>query len=59
MATLISYNGGYCEYAGTSADSKPTENVATGSVFLEVDTGKVFFFNATSGNWVEQFSFKS
>ena len=58
-ATLINSTGGYCEFAGLSTDSKPTDGIATGSVFIEVDTGKVFFFNATASTWVEQFSFKS
>ena len=33
----------YIEAAGTSLDSKPT-GVATGSLFLEVDTGDVYAF---------------
>lgn len=47
----------YVELAGASADTKPTDNVATGSTFTEVDTGKVFFFNEASTSWVEQFTF--
>lgn len=58
-ATIINEKGGYVEYSGTSLDDKPTEGVATGSIFLEVDTGKVFFYNATATEWVEQFSFQS
>lgn len=45
----------YKEIAGTSSETKPT-NVAMGSVFLEVDTGDIFVFNETAGEWVEQFS---
>ena len=56
--TLINSNGAYVEYAGLHTDTKPTEGIATGSIFLEVDTGTVFFFNATDSEWVEQFSFK-
>lgn len=48
----------YYEIAGTSSDTKPTENVATGSIFTEVDTGSVFFFDADGEEWVEQFSFQ-
>ena len=48
----------YVEFAGTSADIKPTDRVATGSIFTEVDTGKVFFYNETASAWVEQFSFQ-
>jgi len=46
----------YYEYAGVSTDTKPTEMVATGSLFLEVDTGDVFLFNeaGSAGNkWVK------
>lgn len=49
----------YVEYAGLSADTKPTGNFMTGSIFVEVDTGKVYFYNAAGSEWVEQFSFQS
>ena len=49
----------YIEAACLSSDTKPTEdNYATGSICVEVDTGNVFFYNATGKTWVEQFSFK-
>lgn len=53
------YKGGYVELSGLSTDSKPTDGIAMGSIFVEVDTGKVFFFNASASTWVEQFSFQS
>lgn len=34
----------YIEAAGLSTDSKPTANVVTGSLFLEVDSGDVYAF---------------
>ena len=44
----------YIEYAGTSQDTKPTDDfIATGSTFLEVDTGKVYFWNERTNTWVE------
>ena len=43
----------YYEYFGTSEDTKPTEKVATGSVFFEVDTSKCYMFDEDSGLWVE------
>lgn len=58
----LDYNDGvnkYKEIMGTSSDSKPTDGIATGSIFTEVDTGKVFFFNEATESWVEQFSFQS
>lgn len=42
----------YIEAAGLSTDSKPTANAATGSLFLEVDTGDVYAYDETSsGTW--------
>ena len=46
----------YKEMAGESTDTKPTDHIATGSVFLEVDTGSVFCYSEDAGNYVEQFS---
>lgn len=56
MVTQIKYEGGYGEFAGLSTDSKPTEGIATGSQFTEVDTGKVFLYDSESGNWFERYS---
>ena len=36
-----------------STDSKPTAGIAEGSVAIEIDTGKAFFFNETTSAWVE------
>jgi hypothetical protein len=41
-------------YFGNSNESKPTSYLADGSVFVEVDTGKVFLYNETASSWVEQ-----
>lgn len=43
----------YLEAAGLSTDEKPTENIATGSSFIEVDTGKVYMYDEESGTWYE------
>lgn len=48
----------YIEASGLSTDSKPTQNIVNGSIFVEVDTGKVYFFNEAASSWVEQFSFQ-
>lgn len=48
----------YKEISGLSSDTKPTAGLINGSIFSEVDTGSVFFFNETAGTWVEQFSFQ-
>jgi hypothetical protein len=39
---------------GLSTDVKPSSDIATGSVFIEVDTGKAFLFNESTSAWVEQ-----
>ena len=43
----------YYEFSGLSTDDKPTSNIATGSVFLEVDTGSAFFFDEESSEWIQ------
>lgn len=50
----IDGNVNYIEAAGLSSDSKPTANICTGSVFIEVNTGKAYLFNEAAGTWVEQ-----
>lgn len=48
----------YVEISGDSTETKPTAGIADGSIFVESNTGKVYFFNEKSGDWVEQFSFQ-
>lgn len=43
----------YIEAAGLSTDAKPTAGLVTGSLFLEVDTGKVYAFDETTNTWNE------
>lgn len=38
-------------YEGLSTDEKPTENVGINALFLELDTGKFYYFNGVS--WAE------
>ena len=40
-------------YYGLSTDSKPTEGVGNGSAFIEMDTSKVYFFDAGNSEWRE------
>jgi hypothetical protein len=49
----FSDNKKYVELYGTSSDSKPTTGIVTGSVFVEVDTGKCYLFNEDASAWVE------
>lgn len=41
----------YAEFAGTSTEEKPTDHLATGSSFLEVDTTNVYFYDEESQTW--------
>lgn len=44
-------------FYGLSADTKPT-NANNGSLFIEIDTGNVYSFDAENEEWEEWFSFK-
>ena len=61
---LITYNeskwlGGsddsvrYVEGACLSTDTKPTSKIANGSCLIEMDTGKVYFYDQAGGTWRE------
>ena len=39
------------ELAGLSTDTKPTDGLATGSSFLEVDTSDVYFYDEVGQTW--------
>lgn len=48
----------YGELRGLSTDTKPTETkdgkkIGNGSVFIEINTGKLFFFDGDSKTWKE------
>ncbi len=43
----------YYEFAGRDDDDKPTEGVATGSTFLEVNTGDVYAYDETDESWAK------
>ena len=44
----------FIDAAGLSSDTKPTEGIATGSRFIEVDTVAEFLFDEESGMWLSQ-----
>ena len=48
---LISTNGRISNFMGLSTEAKPTEGLATGSLFIELDTGTVYYFNEASTTW--------
>ena len=41
----------YVEIACLKDDTKPTANLITGSLALEVDTGDVYAFDEVGGEW--------
>lgn len=54
----------YIEASGSSDENKPEEDtvggpIVDGSICVESDTGKVYFFNEEAEDWIEQFSFQS
>lgn len=51
MVSMTQYGANGTTYVGLSTDAKPTEDIGNGSAFIEMDTGKVFFFDAEGGVW--------
>lgn len=50
---VVGNRGTYYEYAGLNGDTKPvSDDIVTGSLFMEVDTGDVYAYNeeAASGS---------
>jgi hypothetical protein len=48
----------YGELRGLSTDTKPTDEykgkkIGNGCVFIEINTGKIFFFDGDSKTWKE------
>lgn len=41
------------QYEGLSTDTKPTTGVVNGSRFMELDSGKIYMFDADSAAWLE------
>ena len=41
------------EFRGLSTDEKPIDRVGNGSVFIELDTSKVFIFDEQNKTWRE------
>ena len=42
------------DYIGLSTDTKPIEGVTNASSFYEMDTKKIWFFDAQNKKWLEQ-----
>lgn len=39
-------------FFGLSTDTKPTENIVNGSVFIEMDTSRLYFFDQAGSEWL-------
>lgn len=44
---------GKVEVFGLSTDSKPTDNVKNGMIFIEMDTSKIYFYDEANHQWRE------
>lgn len=40
-------NGARFDFMGLSSDTKPTEGIEVNSLFLELDTGDVYYFDGS------------
>lgn len=49
---MVSNDRMIMHYRGLSTDDKPT-GVPNGSDFLEMDTGKIWYFDFNGGEWVD------
>lgn len=38
---------------GLSTDAKPTYRISNGTAFIEMDTSKLYFFDAANAQWRE------
>ena len=43
----------YIEAYGLSTDDKPTDDICNGSMYIEMDSGKVYFYDAAGEAWRE------
>jgi len=53
MVSYVKEAGKPTEYYGLSTDTKPTENVGNADLFMEIDTGDVFLFDADGNQWCQ------
>lgn len=41
------------QFVGLSTDEKPTENIGNGTMFIEMDTKKIYFYDEENETWRE------
>lgn len=44
-------NNSILELRGLSTDTKPTENISNSSIFIEIDTGDLYMYDAENEEW--------
>lgn len=49
---MVSNTNMVMHYRGMSTDTKP-DGVPNGSDFLEINTGKTWYYDADSGEWID------
>lgn len=52
-AREIAPNRFYTKFFGLSTDTKPTTDLANGSIFIEIDTSKAYFFDEENKEWLQ------
>lgn len=52
MVSLTQYGNGASVYVGLSTDTKP-EAAGNGDCFMELDTSKIYLFDASGASWIE------
>lgn len=53
MVTMTDYKGGVNTYVGLSTNTKPSEGVSNGACFIEMNTSKIYFYDAAGEQWLE------
>lgn len=55
MISIFKKNNNEIEFRGLSTDEKPQlineSEVKNGTVFIEIDTGKIYFYDLTNKTW--------
>lgn len=50
---LTNENNSIQTIMGLSTDTKPTDGIINGSMFIEMDTSKIYFYDLENEQWLE------
>jgi len=53
MITKVLKKGSPTKYYGLSTDTKPTDGVDNAALFIEMDTGTAYLYDAEGAEWLE------